>query len=452
MWRSLLKKYIFKEVIMTDYPRFVKGKLNEIISKMAAEPKSFVKNPNVDFTRNRKLSFETVMRLMLSMGGNNLTNELMEYFHYDVDMASSSAFIQQRDKLLPYAFEFLLNEFTRFFQDLKTYEGYRLLAVDGSDLNICHNPNDVDTYFQSIPNTKGFNQLHLNAMYDLCNKLYVDVCIQPARKENEFRALTDMTDRSDISGDVVVVADRGYESYNVFAHIEQKGWKYAIRVKDIMSNGILSAMKLPDEDEFDVNIHRILTRKQTNATKSNPEIYKFLPKNSTFDYIDKHINIFYPITLRVVRFKISDDAYETIITNLDSEKFPPKKIKELYHLRWGIETSFRELKYAIGLISFHSKKVEHITQEIFARLVIYNFCELITMHVVIQQKETKHSYQVNFTRAIQVCRYYFKCQSDISPPNVEALIRKNILPIRDGRKDPRKVKAKAVVSFLYRVA
>lgn len=437
---------------MADYSRVVKEKLAEIISKMVAEPKPFVKNPNVDFTRNRKLSFETVMRLMLSMGGNSLTNELMEYFHYDVDMASSSAFIQQRNKILPYAFEFLLNEFTHSFQDFKTYDGYRLLAVDGSDLNIYHNPNDVDTYFQSNPDSKGFNQVHLNAMYDLCNKLYVDVCIQPARKENEFKALTDMTDRSQIADDVIVIADRGYESYNVFAHIEQKGWKYAIRVKDIMSNGILSAMKLPDEDEFDITIHRILTRKQTNLTKCNPEIYKFLPQNSTFDYLDKNTNMFYPITVRAVRFKITEDTYETIITNLAAEKFSPMKIKELYHLRWGIETSFRELKYAIGLIRFHSKKVEHITQEIFARLVMYNFCELITMHVVIQQKETKHSYQVNFTRAIQICKYYFKCPSDISPPDVEALIRKNILPIRDGRKDPRKVKAKAVVSFLYRVA
>ena len=452
MRRSPLNKYIFKEDIMIDYPKFAKGKLTKIINKMAAEPKLFVKNPNADFTRQRKLSFETVVSLMLSMGGNSLTNELIEYFNYDVNMASSSAFIQQRDKLLPSALKFLLNEFTSSFQDLKTYEGYRLLAADGSDLNIWHNPNDADTYFQSMPDSKGFNQLHLNALYDLCNKLYVDVCIQPGRKENEFRALTDMTDRSNISGDVIVVADRGYESYNVFAHIEQKGWKYAIRVKDIMSTGILSSLKLPNTDEFDVNIHKILTRKQTKATKSNPELYKFLPQNSTFDYLDKLINIFYPITFRVTRFKISEDSYETIITNLDSKKFPPEKIKELYHLRWGIETSFRELKYAIGLISFHSKKVEHITQEIFARLVMYNFCELITMHVVIQQKETKYSYQVNFTRAIQVCRYYFKCQSDISPPDVEALIRKNILPIRDGRKDPRKVKAKAVVSFLYRVA
>ena len=265
---------------MADYSRFVKEKLIGIISKMATEPESFVKNPNVDFTRNRKLSFETVMRLMLSMGGNSLTNELMEYFHYDVDMASSSAFIQQRKKLLPYAFEFLLNEFTRSFQDLKTYDGYRLLAVDGSALNIYRNPNDADTYFHSNPNSKGFNQMTLNAMYDLCNKLYVDVCIQPARKENECRALTDMTDRSQISDDVIVIADRGYESYNVFAHIEQKGWKYVIRVKDITSNGILSAMKLPDKDEFDINIHRILTRKQTNLTKCNPEICDWTNKFS----------------------------------------------------------------------------------------------------------------------------------------------------------------------------
>jgi len=145
-----------------------------------------------------------------------------------------------------------------------------------------------------------------------------------------------MTDRSNISDNVIVVADRGYESYNVFAHIEKKGWKYAIRVKDISSNGILSGLKLPNTDEFDVTISRILTRKQTKETRSNPELYKFLPMNGTFDYLDQHINKFYPITFRVVRFKISDDAYETIITNLDSEQFPPDKIKELYQLRWNI--------------------------------------------------------------------------------------------------------------------
>ena len=36
---------------------------------------------------------------------------------------------------------------------------------------------------------------------------------------------------------------------------------------------------------------------------------------------------------RVVRFKISDDTYESIITNLDESEFNIQDIKELYHLR-----------------------------------------------------------------------------------------------------------------------
>jgi hypothetical protein len=435
-----------------DYPSYVKGKLTNLIEEMSTSPALFVQNANTDFTRKRKLSFSTIMNLIISMGGNSIGSELLTYSNYDVEMASSSAFIQQRNKLLPFAFEFLFHEFTQSFQDVRTYHGYRLFAVDGSDLNIFHNPKDSDTYVQPNPDTKGFNQLHLNAMYDLCNKLYVDVCVQPMRKENECRALTNMTDRSAVLDNVIVIADRAYECYNVFAHIEQKGWKYVIRVKDIGSSGILSSLELPKTDEFDVTVTKILTKKNTNHVKEHPELYRYLPKKATFDYLDMHTNTFYPLSFRVVRFKISEDSYETIITNLESEEFPPGKIKELYHLRWGIETSFRELKYAIGLTNFHSKKVEHITQEIYARLIMYNFCELITMHVVIQQKDTKHSYQVNFTRAIQVCKHYFRCQSNTSPPDVEALIRKNILPVRNGRKEHRKVKASKVVSFLYRVA
>lgn len=437
---------------MINYPEYVKDKLTTIIKRMATSPEYFVKNPGRDFTRNRKITFESVIKLLLSMGGNSIYKELLDYFEYDINTASTSAFIQQRDKILPFAFEFLLSEFTNSFKSYKTYNGYRLFAVDGSKLNIPHNPGDSDTYFQSSPNSKGFNLLHLNAMYDLLSKLYIDVCIQPGKKENEYRALTDMVDRSKIDRKVIVIADRGYESYNVFAHIQQKGWKYVIRVKDINSNGILSGLKLPDADELDKEIKLTLTKKQTKEVRAHSELYKFIPKTSTFDYLDLHKDKFYDISFRIVRFKISENTYESIITNLDATDFPAKKLKTLYHMRWGIETSFRELKYALGLISFHSKKVDYITQEVFARLIMYNFCEIITLQVIIKQKPTKHGYQVNFTVAIQICRYFFRCFNNARPPNVEALIQKNVLPIRKGRKDPRKIRSRAAVSFNYRVA
>lgn len=437
---------------MNEFADSIKKNLDTVLNQMNEYSWMFVNNPEKDFTRNRKLNFKEMLNILLSMGGSTLKLELMKYFSYDVETATCSAFVQQREKILPEALEFLFHKFTSSSANPSYYNGYRMLAVDGSDLCIAQNPKDTESYFVTGENRKGYNLLHLNAMYDLCSRIYVDSIIQPSRKENEFDALSNMVDRSDIKDPTIIIADRGYESYNVFEHIAKKNWNYVIRAKDISSNGIVSGLSLPDQKEFDMEYSILLTRRQTKEIKANPEKYKFMPANQNFDYLPVGDKGNYQINFRIVRFAIAENAYEVIITNLPKDEFPPETIKEIYHMRWGIETSFRELKYAIGLTNFHSKKVPYIIQEIFARLTMYNFCEIITTHVVIKQKDRKYNYQVNFTVAISVCLYYFKCKDVEQPLNVEALIQKNILPIRNGRKDRRRVKAKSVVSFIYRVA
>ena len=104
------------------------------------------------------------------------------------------------------------------------------------------------------------------------------------------------------------------------------------------------------------------------------------------------------------------------------------------------------------MTNFHARKVDYIKQEVFARLLLYNYCELITAHVVQQMQNTGKTKQVNFTIAIYIYREYLRQKRNLSPPDVIKLIEKNILPVRPGRKDPRKVKPQASVSFLYRVA
>jgi len=436
---------------MTDYPNSLKKRLTSIINGMSYSLKRFVKNPGRDFTRDRKLSFCEMLWILLVMGGNSIYKELLEYQEYDANTATTSAFVQQRDKILPDAFEFLFNEFTESSPPVDTYRGYRLIAIDGSGLNIATDPDDLDTYCQNRPGEKGYNLLHLNAMYDLRNRLYYDALIQPLKCANEHEALAAMVDRSRIPGDVILVADRGYESYNNFAHIENKGWKCIIRVKDLDSSGILSGLPLPKSGAFDVSVQRILTYRQTNEVKQHPEIYRRLGTSTTFDFLDEH-NMYYPISFRVVRFKITDDSYETIITNLDPSEFPPAELKALYNMRWGIETSFRQLKYTIGLSNFHARKREYIAQEIFARLTMYNFAEMIATHVVISHAHTEYVYQVNFTVAVYVCRRFLRLWNNRPPLDVEALIQNNTLPIRPGRQNVRKVRTQSVVSFLYRVA
>lgn len=432
-----------------NFSESVKQVLLEKIQEMAACPGPFVRNPGSDFTRKRKLDFETTIRCLIAMESGSLKKELLELFHYNPDTATASAFNQQREKILPEALKFLFWEFNKSFAQYQTYRGYRLLACDGTDLNITRNPSDQKNYFQSNPGEKGFNQIHLNALFDLCSRRYVDATIQPGRKNNEFRAMADMIDQCVSGHKTIFIADRGYESYNIFAHAEQRDMYYLIRVRE-GGRSMVSSFGLPPTDSFDTQVHLTLTRKQTTQARACSGLFKYLPKNSTFDYLDQ--NDFYPITLRVVRFSLTTDTYECVITNLPKDAFPPDELKKLYGRRWGIETSFRELKYAIGLSCFHAKKVEYVKQEIFARLLLYNFCEIITTHVVIQQKDTKHAYQVNYTLAIHLCRHFLRFPTDISPPDVEMLIQKNLLPIRPGRSDPRKVKPKAAVSFLYRVA
>lgn len=431
------------------FAEYVKNTLLSLIKKMAAVPWLFSKNPTKDFSRTRKLGFEFLIRFLLFMESGSLKKELLDCFQCSVDTPSASAFSQQREKLLPEALPFLLSEFNSLFPFQKNYHGYRLLACDGSDLNIARNPKDADTYFQNFPTDKGFNQIHLNALYDLCEKRYVDAVVQPARKENESLAMTQMIDRYTGQEKTIFIADRGYETYNIFAHIQEKGMYYLIRVKDGGTCSMTGSFDLPQKAEFDCPVQIILTHKHTKEIKANPKKYKFLSKRSPFDHLDSQDRMFYPLTFRVVRFAISKNSYECILTNLPQEEFPMEEIKKIYAMRWGIETSFRELKYAIGLSCFHSKKVEYIVQEIYARLILYNYCEIITMHVVIHQKDTKHVYQMNYTIAIHICRYFLR--NNISPPDVEKLIQKNLLPVRPGRSDPRKIKRKSVVSFLYRV-
>lgn len=56
-------------------------------------------------------------------------------------------------------------------------------------------------------------------------------------------------------------------------------------------------------------------------------------------------------------------------------------------------------------------------QEIYARLILYNYCELITMHVIIQQKGTKHVYQMNYTIADADTEESLTCKSRAFRPS-----------------------------------
>ena len=428
----------FKEGTTVKYSIWIKEKLLSLIKEMDQYHWLFTRNAEKDFSRVKKWSFSEVIRFIISMEGKSLKDELLKHFNFSIETPTNSSFNQRRAQILPDTFEFLFHEFSQQVSKEHLFHGYRLLACDGSVLTTVPNPQDDAAYIQCGPDSKGYNQLHLSVLYDLQTRSYVDAVIHPIRHANENKDMCDMVDRYRGFHKTIFIADRGYESYNTLAHVQEKGMYFLIRVKDITSKGgmVLSMLNnLPEhQDSFDKPLTITLTRKQTKE-------------------VNLYFHQFYEIKFRVVRFPVSDNTFECVLTNLPSEDFALEDIKKLYGMRWGIETSFRELKYSIGLTNFHSKKPDYIIQEIWARLILYNFCEAIITHTVIKQscRKRKHLYQLNYTRAIHICRFFLSIRKE-APPDVVFLISRELLPVRLGRSDPRKVKFQSAVSFLYRVA
>ena len=68
---------------------------------------------------------------------------------------------------------------------------------------------------------------------------------------------------------------------------------------------------------------------------------------------------------------------EYLLMNLSEDEFSTEDIKELYHLRWGIKVSFRDLKTVLNAEQVHSRSQNLIEQEIDAAVMVFNLISAI---------------------------------------------------------------------------
>lgn len=437
-------------------PEKIKQILLSEIEKMNRHRKDFCKHPGIDFTRDRKIPFDTLLHFQISMESGSVNHELLKYFNFDAETPSLSAFYQQRAKLSEDVFQKLFYSFNKCFTPKSLLKDrYQLLACDGSSFTFTRNPKDAESYYNpSGRSQKGYNQMYLVPLYDLLNKVYTDAAIQPMRKRNEFAALCELIDRHvPSSGTVpVFIADRGFHAYNVFAHAIENGAFFVIRATDVKTERLLGS-DLPKGEAFDIRVTRHLTRSRSKKKYLHPESagqYRHVCQKVAFDYFPAQGYVEYEISLRVLRFPIGNGAYENIITNLPENEFCLEEIKEIYRLRWGIETSFCTLKHTIAAVNFHSKSRQMITHELWARLILFNFCSYITGQATFEKQKRKHVHQVDFDIAFKVCRHFLRLHSGEEPPDVEGLIRKHTLPVRPDRNFARQQRFQVPVSFIYR--
>lgn len=435
------------------YSNQVKQFLLSSTDEIEKSPEIYAVHPGKDFTRHRKIDFSKFLLLLLTKEGDCLREELYRFFDYSEDAPTKAAFHHQRAKLKIDALKKLLQLFNQKCCDIPLYKGrYRLVACDGSVVDIFRNSNDEDTFFE--PNGKsprGFNQIHVNALYSILDKKFIDLLVQPARKRNEYSAFCEMVDRMKAEFCSIYIADRGYASYNDFAHVIENKQYFLIRCTDAKTSRLVG-FPLDDVKELDYHVDRILTRSQSKKKRAYPERekdYRYICEAVPLDYITDDTPE-YHISLRIVRVEIAPGIYENLITNLPDIDFDMDALKELYHLRWSQENSYRDLKYPLCLKAFHSKKYNYIEQEVYARIIMYNYCSEIALHVEIPKQDRELNYQVNFSEAIKICRASLRDYKESREINVEGLIADNIEPIRPDRTFRRQARFKLPMSFCYR--
>ena len=428
-------------------PEQVKQTLFSTIDSLAANREYYLMNPLSDFTRTKKISFNQTMIFPMIAGSDNVSTELLSFFGED-KMPFPSAMIQRRNQVKPEAFRELFTRFTKQFPVLKTFNGYQLVACDGSRLNLPYNPSDPDSFIQCISGRKGINQIHLNALYDLLNDLFLDVELQGIRRMNEKGAFTGFLDKN-VQSDRkrIYIADRGYASYNIFAHAIHNGQLFLIRVPEAFAKTICTNRKnwLEDPcDDREVLVHIGRTRTKKNLQMDN---YHHIPSRGHYDFLEVGSDDTDELKLRVVKFPLTDDSYEYIVTNLPVYGFSLSTIKELYGLRWNHETAFRHLKYAGNMVHLHSLKKNLLLQEIYGKLTLYNFTALITATVNNAQTVTdKYTYVINHTQAQKACVRFLKGIIK----DIIGLVKKFLVPVRPGRRFERNLRRQSADPLTYR--
>ena len=191
--------------------------------------------------------------------------------------------------------------------------------------------------------------------------------------------------------------------------------------------------------------------------KEQKHVYHYMNPYKTIPHFQKLLgdeHLCY-LTFRVVKIKCAEGAYEYLLTNLPSS-FTIDDIRECYHMRWGIEVSFRFLKHANGLLHFHSKKPEFLKQEIYASLILYNAGVILAGHAADENRKkkrnekNKYAYEVDISQALRLSRKYMRDTSG-KRIDITKLILRCLHAVKEKfRKFDRPLRGISAIRFSYR--
>ena len=198
------------------------------------------------FTRNRKLTFPVMIVLILNFLTRTMQIELDDFFanvlDADLDSVTKQAFFKARKNILPDAFKelFLMTrDMVLNKNKIKRHKGYRVLAIDGSELRLAKTKENKDIFLPRNHSSENKTNAEISLLYDVISHYVIDaqigsigVCEREYAKKN-LAYFSSICDEKDI-----VIFDRGYPSRGMIAALTGMGCKYLMRLQDSCFKGI----------------------------------------------------------------------------------------------------------------------------------------------------------------------------------------------------------------------
>lgn len=381
----------------------------------------------MDFSRKGKMSFTDYIYLILGGLNKSLQSSLYEFFdaqgNFEMEY-SKQAFSKGRKRIKPEAilelFQVVVQEFYRRATP-KSWQGYHLFGIDGTRLNLPCTKELSELYGTQESQGRPQVQALVSCVYDLLNGIIVDFRFSPCRRSERIDA-ADMIAAFDTAlvDNPLFIMDRGYPSGELIQAIEENGYNYIMRCP----TEFLRGMKLPAED--------------------NIFVHKFAKlKNS--------------VTVRVVKFPLSDGKTEYLITNLLDKGITLDDFRELYHERWKIETAYDTIKNKLEVENFSGYLPDSVLQDYYATLLLTNLAGVLEYDLSEQieaahsNPENKYAYKMNISQTISELRgkvvemlsTRFKLKREFLFRVIVLRLTKAVVPVRPDRHEPREKRHKS---------
>ena len=178
------------------------------------------------FTRQRKQSFPCTLIFMINFLTKSLSSEIDSFISFirqnikeiEIRCFTKSAFVQCRKKIKPDVFKYLSdNLIEEFYADndesIKLWNGFRLLAVDGSRLTL-PDTQELEVIYGRTKNQSdtGVVQARISVLYDVLNKFAIDGSLSVLSMGEGVLALNHLSFSK--PGDLIIY-DRGYPSFDL---------------------------------------------------------------------------------------------------------------------------------------------------------------------------------------------------------------------------------------------